>query len=505
MNGSERSAGHVGTDSAGESCAKQRVIGGCALFAVGMVGVILAALLPPGLRGRALIAAHLVISAGMLLAWTGRPDARALRWILWLGVAARLALIPVPSFTTHDPERYLWDGFVARSGVDPWVHPPNAPELASLRTEWPVPRDNRTVPTIYPPGAMWLFAGVSLAGGAAAPWVWKVIVVLASCLSCVLVARWLGRTGREKNLPLYSLSPLALIESGIGAHLDALTACAVAVALNALPVWLFVGRSEEPAQVPPRSGYPAVAMGTGPGVFTALVPRAGTLHSFSAALALGVGTLLKLTPALVLVPLVFGRKRLSVGVLATLTIAAGYGAAMLLGFRPLGSLGTFVARWRFGSPLFSAVENLFGSPIALTLASVLLCALLMLSVFLARRSFAAASGLALVAPLVAGPVVFPWYFLTALPLLSFAPSFAVLAWVTSLPLTYEVIDLFDRTGRWAPSKWPLMVIALSVLSGAIVDAARWRSAEARRPVLKTPPRAHAGEPLSCEQNDSRID
>jgi hypothetical protein len=83
----------------------------------------------------------------------------------------------------------------------------------------------------------------------------------------------------------------------------------------------------------------------------------------AAGAAVGVGVLLKLLPAVLLLPLgVYLGRRSALRLIATAgtVVVLGYGFAVAAGLAPLGSLLQFFAEWRFGSPLHAAVEQLMG-------------------------------------------------------------------------------------------------------------------------------------------------
>lgn len=412
---------------------------GCGLFALGILGTALLAWAPEGLRGRGFLAMHGAMTAGMLLAWRGGDgSASQLRRVLLLGVAARLLLVPVPAYLTHDPERYLWDGFVATRGFDPYEHAPASPTLAALRSQWPPPRDNTRVPTLYPPGALALFSAASLAGPTGGFWAWKALAALSGLLVCLLGARWLRRVGRAGNLPLLALSPIAVVESSLGAHVDVFAALTVVIALAL------------------RARPPGVR-GRAP----------SALHA--AGMSLGLGALFKLLPVLLLVPLVWTRGWVRIAVGAGLALVVGYGGAFAAGLVPFGSTAIFVERWRFGSPSFALLEGIFGGNTALVIAAVLASGVLVLSLKVARRSLALGAQVALAAPLLFAPVVFPWYVLPLIALIAWRPSATAIAWCSALPLTYEVLDVFDVSGRWTPAAWPLWAIAGAMVLGGGID------------------------------------
>jgi hypothetical protein len=388
---------------------------------------------------------HVALTVLMLAAWATDGGTRAdAAWVLGAGVAARLALLTLPAFTSHDAVRYLWDGAVLRMGLDPWMLVPDDPRLTPVAEVWTRPFDCRDVPTVYPPGAVAVFALATLAGPRFAPSAWQGIATVAGIATAILAGRALAAAGRTRHLPLVALSPLLVLETGVGAHADALAALGVAAAL------------------------PAAERGA----------------AATASAALAGGALAKLLPGLGVVALVARARSLREAarcVLAAGAVAAGcYGLAMAFGLRPLGSLFHLFAVWRFGSPVFSLVGALAGERAAAALAPLVGLTCLGSAAALAWRGrWRAGMVLALAAPLVASPVVFPWYLLPLVPAVALAPSAAAVAWLSTLPLTYEVNDRAVATGEWLPATWPLVAIAVAVGVGAAIDLARVRRGSAR--------------------------
>ena len=190
----------------------------CTLFVIATASAHLVPALPPERRGQAYIALHLLLTVLMLGVWgTGSGSVSgAYRSTLVAGVLARVVLLGVPTFTTTDVERYLWDGRVLLAGHDPYQLAPDAAELSGLRATWPTPPEHAGYPTIYPPGALLLFAVAAWSGTAYCAIVWKLLVTAAS-----LVMLWtLGTLARERkvdrHMPLVALSPLLILEGGVG-------------------------------------------------------------------------------------------------------------------------------------------------------------------------------------------------------------------------------------------------------------------------------------------------
>jgi hypothetical protein len=410
----------------------------CAAFPVvtGLAWAIAAA--PWDVQGRCYAVLHLALTGLLLTAWAADRGTRAdAAWVLGAGTAARIALVGIPAFTSHDAVRYVWDGAVLLAGLDPWRVVPDDPRLAPLAAAWMRPVDCRDVPTVYPPGAVGAFALAALAGPARAALAWQGIATLAGIATVLLTALALAATGRTRHLALVSLSPLLVLETGVGAHADALASLAVAAALLAA-----------------ERGAPG---------------RAGA--------ALGAGMLAKLLPGAAIVPLAARARTAGGAVRPVLAFAAvaggGYLLALALGLRPLGSLFHLVAVWRFGSPLFSLLAGIAGERTAGVLAALVTALVLALAAVVARAGrWRAAMVIALAAPLMSSPVVFPWYLVPLVPAVALAPSAAAVAWLSALPLTYEVNDRAVTTGEWAPATWPLVAIGAAVAAGAAVDLRR---------------------------------
>lgn len=385
-----------------------------------------------GIAGTLYIVIYAIFSVVMLVLW--RSKIFTASEVLWLGVALRVALVLADPLTSNDSQRYLWDGAVALSGFDPYSVAPDNPLVARLREIWPTPPEHAKYPTLYPPAAVAIFA---LAASAGPDWgflVWKTILTGASIASLFLMRAVLAGCGRTQHLALFALSPLLVLETGIGAHLDGLVVLVIAAM-----TWAHA-----------RGKWGAMGV------------------------ALGWGACIKFLPLMLLVPLfwllrsdAFARVAAS----AAAMIGAIYGGALLAGHLPLGILPTFFEKWRGGSPLFAALELLFEGPFLLGAIGCVAGLGFGLAAFLAhRRQGAFACTIALSMPLLLSPVVFPWYLCPLVPLLALRPTATLLLWTTSVSLTYEVLDKWLSVGEWAPASWPMAVIAAGWIIGLMLDA-----------------------------------
>jgi Glycosyltransferase family 87 len=404
----------------------------CALFVVAAAAAYWVAASPAGTRGTRYIVLHLVLTLLMLGVWatTCPPASAEQRWTLVAGILARALLVAVPVFTSSDVVRYLWDGRVALAGLDPYRVTPSVAAKV-IPAAWSRPPVHATLPTLYPPGAIALFALCASFGPVWSLWAWKAVVLCASILTLLLTATALRQAAAHRHLPLVALSPLLVLEGGVGVHVDMLAALSIAGAV-------VVAQRKRPA-------------------LTGMV--------------LAFGALIKLLPAVAVVPLAaaMGRRRavrLVAG--AAAVVALGYAGAFVLGLRPIGSVVVFFRDWQFASPM-GAVQAASGGGGAIVWAlSVAAAAVGLADIGLRCRDGRWGPRLpyALALPLLPSPVVFPWYLSSLVPALALAPSAFLVAWVSVLPLSYEVLN---QVAVWEPAAWVPWAVAAAWGVGIVID------------------------------------
>ncbi len=382
---------------------------------------------PAGTRFAPYIAYHGALTLLMLLAWAAlrrAPRPSLVLAVVVAGVIARLLLIGAPSFTSTDVSRYLWDGAVVVHGQDPYALAPGSPALASLAADFPAPIDHTDVPTCYPPLAVALFA-MSAATGPGAAWIaWKMLVALASIATLLLVWSHLRSGERAADVALLALGPLALLESGVGGHLDALVALAVTVAV--------------------------VAAAAG--------------HMRSAALAIGCAAALKLVPGVLAIVIVRrATRRVQVALLCALPLALSVAVALWLRVTPLGSLPLVAQTWSFGSPAWALATWLWPDDGGASRLALLAFGLALVLVMAWRRPLVAAMQEAFGATLAVSPTLYPWYASALAPLVALRPTAWSVALVAVLPTSYEVLDAYQARGEWLPAQWPIVLVAVAPL------------------------------------------
>jgi len=371
----------------------------------------------------------------MCLTWLTSPKSghlKSYQALFFCAVLARLLLLDTTPYTSNDVSRYLFDGRVAYEGIDPYRVSHDAPELAPLRALWKPPSEHAAYVTLYPPLALALFSFSSSFGVDWALMVWKALLLVAGLLTVWLAALVLKKAGKLENLALVALSPLLILEAGIGLHLDALSALAVVLALY---LWQ-------------------------------------KKFILACGVAIGLGMAIKVLPIMLLLPLFFAQKFFKdmalIAAGSLLTVLFVYGLAFMFGYHPVGSITVFFEKWRNASPLFTALDYLL-TPHSLkagllSIAFVSAGIIAFLSFRIRENPTAAPDRIfnylqfALALPLVLSPVIFPWYLLPLVPLVALRPNAALLAWLLIMPLTYEVLGGFLCCQHWEPAHWPTVLL-----------------------------------------------
>jgi hypothetical protein len=393
--------------------------------------------------GSITVAQYSLLSLVMFAYWYLGPKSnnwRDYRALLAIAVLVRLILVPISPYTSNDVDRYLFDGKVALEGHDPYRTPHNDPTVAELKEHWPTPPEHAKYPTLYPPGAIALYASAAATGHEYAQLTWKVLTSLASIALLFIMVLVLTKMQTLKHISLIALSPLLIFETGVGAHVDIFSALAITCGL-------YFWQKKQLA-------------------FTGAV--------------IGVGALIKLVPILLLVPLCFSQKRLkhffTLGLSAAAVIVAGYGLAFAIGMQPIGSTPVFFEKWRNASPLFEVLNNyITGKLLLFTVVGIILTTLgtIALVAWLKRplyqQDVVGYMQVAIAVPLLVSPVVFPWYVLPLVVLFAIRPSFFMASWFVLLPITYEVLNQFACCNVWAPQQWPVYLLGLGLVIGFIID------------------------------------
>ncbi len=409
------------------------------LFAVGLCLVTSLYVLPtvmPAYIGTGYITVSFCMTAVSIIVW--HKEITSPQCIFILSILLCLCLAPLSPYTSNDVQRYMWDGAMFLSGFDPYVIAPDNPRVSHLREIWPTPEEHAQYPTLYPPGALSLFAICAMAGPVYSLWVWKGMVTLALIASLILTYKLLEQRNALKHFVLLAFSPLLLLETQVGGHLDIFSALGVIAALFCIQKDKIV----------------------------------------IAGIIIGIAATTKFLPAVLVGPFLFylnPRKALKLFLSSAMTWLTIYLMMFGLGYKPLGLLPTFFEKWRGGAPFYPYLDalkdwvGLTGSQFLFLITGLALCGF-GLSAKLARKGHIEfALILTLACPLLLSPVLFPWYMLALVPFLALKPNLTLFTAMTLAPLSYIVLNKWLSQGIWEQPNWPSHILLLGLILAFAFD------------------------------------
>jgi len=344
--------------------------------------------------------AFLPYAAACALLLATRSTKGRWRWtelalILGGALLLRVMLLGLSPNLSHDSWRYVWDARAFLHGYSPYVTLPEAKELEPLRDFIYANSRFRNAPSIYPPGAQYVYL-LSYLLAPSNLFFLKGVFVFFDMLSCLALALLLARKGFDPaRVLLYAWCPLPIVEFALEGHLDGL---AIAFALLAV---LSSSRTDR---------------------------RGRVLTGF----LVGMGTLAKIYPLVLLVPLVNIRqwkRDVPLVVVCVLTIVVGYLPFVLVGHGQIfGFFSTYASEQGQNAGLVQHMMADLGVRLRLSLAQIVILEHAVALVLLigatvgiliarARERMSVEAGTLLLFGLVlaVSSHVFPWYVTTLLP------------------------------------------------------------------------------------------
>ena len=348
--------------------------------------------------------------------------------LICLALAAlwRIPFLMTPLGPDDDIARYVWDGRVQRYGYNPYSVIPADPALARLHT--PVTRglNNSDLPSPYPAGAELFFRMVMAIHESV--WAFKIAFLVCDIGIVLVLFHLLRHSGQGAHWVLgYAWHPLIATEVAGSGHIDILGVLLLLISV------------------------------------AALARRWQTI----AGIAFGLAVAVKFLP-LVLIPLYWRRLHIRDGLLAALAFALPYVPFLQSGKIPIGSLATYVQRFRFNDPVFATMERVASPQFAAGLA--VLVGLVTAACLRAKppRCGADAWAWPMAASLACAPVVYPWYLLWLLPFLRSISTLPLGVWTVSILSTYLVWYLRPLGHSWRVPGWVLLLEYGSVAMTAVI-------------------------------------
>ena len=313
-----------------------------------------------------------------------------------------------------------------RLGYNPYIVLPSDPALRGLHTPETLTLNNPDVPSPYPAGAQLFFRAVNAIHESI--FAMKVAFELCDLAIVLVLLDVLHRSQQGAHWVLaYAWNPLLATEVAGSGHIDIVGVLLLLVSVAAL------GRR-----------WRAVA-----------------------AVAFGLAVGVKLLP-IVLLPLYWRRVRVRDGVLAAAVVGLLYVPFLNHGRIPIGSLGTYIQRFRFNDPVFAVLERVASPRLVVGLAVLVG---FLAAIWLRRKSPAWSSDAfawPMAASLLCAPVVYPWYLLWMLPFARSASTVPIIIWTVSIIPTYYVWHLRALGRPWSVPGWILLLEYGSVAAAVAI-------------------------------------
>ena len=336
----------------------------------------------------------------------------------------------MPPGVDDDAHRYLWDGRVQRLGYNPYIVVPSDPRLASLHTAETRTLNNPEVPSPYPPGAQLFFRAVTSIHESI--FALKAAFVICDFAIALVLLAILRSTRQGAHWVLaYAWHPLLAVEVAGSGHVDIV------------------------------------------GVLLLSVSAASLLQRrrAAAAISFGLAVAVKFLP-IVLLPLYWKRVRVRDGALAAIVFGLLYVPFLNPGRIPIGSIGTYVQRFRFNDPVFATLERVAAPQVVAGVAALVG---VLIAIWMRRRSTESspdAFAWPMAGSLLCAPVVYPWYLLWLLPFLRSTSTVPLMIWTLSILPTYYVWHLRTVGQPWVVPGWIMMLEYGSVAVAAAIIALR---------------------------------
>ena len=364
-----------------------------------------------------------------LFSTSGFPK-RVIFFGLALSALWHFQFLRMPPGLDDDIHRYVWDGRMQRLGYNPYIVVPSDPALAGLHTSETRTLNNPEVPSPYPAGAQLFFRAVTSIHEST--FALKVAFVVCDLAIVFVLLDILRRSRQGAHWVLaYAWNPLLAAEVAGSGHIDIVGVLLLLVSVAAL-----------------ARRWRAVA-----------------------AVALGLAVSVKFLP-IVLLPLYWRRVRMRDAALAAAVVGLLYVPFLNHDRIPIGSLGTYVQRFRFNDPVFATLERVAAPQVVAGLAVLVG---FLTAIWMRKKSAEGSSDAfawPMAASLLCAPVVYPWYMLWLLPFIRSASTVPIMVWTLSIVPTYYVWHLRIVGRPWVVPGWIMMLEYGSVAVAAAIIALR---------------------------------
>jgi alpha-1,6-mannosyltransferase len=347
--------------------------------------------------------------------------------VIGVSVLIRLSFITTLPVGSDDVYRYLWDGKVQTSNINPYRYAPNAPELSHLHSQLlPASVNHIEMKTLYFPLSQWAFIVAYQMSGENF-WGFKLLLLaaeLATGFGLYLVLKKLAIP--LKFLLIYALCPLPIIEFALDAHLDGL-----GLPLFIIALFFFLDRKQ-----------------------------------FLSYVFLGLAISIKPVALVVLPVLLFHEAGLWNRVKIVL-VPTGIVAVQFLPYvftsNPFEGLFTFAQNWTFNGPVFEILFSFINDNQTARIICALLLGAVLLTISLGKKDLIGKIYLSVLFLLLFSPVVHPWYVAWMVVLLPIVRQWSGITFAATASLTCYTLLQYKLAGFWVQSPIVLILEYLPVL------------------------------------------
>lgn len=339
----------------------------------------------------------------------------------------RLSFISTTTIGSDDIYRYMWDGKVQASGINPYLYPPNDKHLEFLHTELlPKALNFKEMKTIYFPLSQWLFyAGYKLS--VESVWGYKLLLFLFELLTLAGLFQLIKKLKIDKKyLLLYVLCPLPIFQFAIDAHLDGF----------GLPLLVF-----------------------------SLLFYLDNKNILSMIL---LGLSLSIKPVgLILVPIFFLNEKNLLDRIKIIAVPLFAFFAQFIFYifstNPFEALFIFTKNWYFNGFVFNLLNEVFNNNQTSRMICAFLLILSLIPIYLSKRELISKIFFAVLILMIFSPVVHPWYITWVAVLLPLVQKRSGIYFVAASSLTAITVLNYQLYGIWKDYWFVLIIEYLPIL------------------------------------------
>lgn len=351
-------------------------------------------------------------------------------------ILVQLSVFSVSPIGSDDVYRYMWDGKVQASGINPYKFAPRDPALDTLHSALlPSSVNHPDMKSVYFPLSQWMFyLGYALSGENL--WGFKLLLLLSQIAAMGALTLFARRLQIPlKYLLLYALCPLVILQFGLDAHIDAV-------------------------------GFPLLVVG-----LLLYVQSRKTTATILLALSMSIKPV-----ALLLLPILLFREtgklaKARVVVVPALAIGVQF-LPYLSDTNPFEGLMTFASHWTFNGVVFEMLDLMIQNNQISRLACAVLLVGSLIYVIRLRRDLLETFYLSVLLLLLFSPVVHPWYIAWLTLLLPLVPRASGIVYSATASLTAFTVLQYKLHGIWEQSPLLLAIEYLPVVILLVLELRR---------------------------------